>query len=229
MGGLCWKVREPDVDSKSPQTRPKEEKKQSRVTAQDMALCDLKKRKRECDEYITSMEVKIKESKATALKYSKAKEKSKAIFAMKLKKMYEKTKEKVEGARHLLETSIISVEQARLDAAVYAALKNGEEVLTELQKKVSVDDFQTIYDNMQERQQLNEYLGTIGDDDGQFADELDHLEEQLAKVGEPSVESKVEERLGREDVQAPTHEIRLEVKKEEPAAQEEQVKEPLLA
>ncbi len=234
MGSLCWKSEDAN-DVRSPQVKAnanaqkEEEKDGSRIKEDEKALVELKIQKRSCDDYLTKMEVKISESKTAALKYSKAKEKSKAIFAMKLKKMYEATKGKIEGQRHIIETSIINLEQARMDADVFEVLKKGDQVLTEIRSKVSVEAFEEIYDNMQERQQLTEYLGQQAGDESEVSQELDQLEAQLAKIGEPNTDSKVNERLAREDVQAPTHEIKVEAKADIPAEQADTAQQPLLA
>ena len=231
MGSLCWKTEDATIDTRQPHMEGRKEEKQivHPILKTDEALVELKIQKRGCDDYLKKMELKISESKAAALKYSKQKEKSKAIFAMKLKKMYEGTRDKIQGARHLIDQSILNVEQARMDEDVYEALKKGEQVLTEIRSKVSIEAFEEIYDHIQERQEFTQYVADQAGDEAEVQNELDQLEAQLNAIGEPGTDSKVEARFGQDDLRAPSHEIKVEVKVELPANQEEPAKEPLLA
>ena len=229
MGSLCLSPGDNVTDNppKKEQKKKAEEKKESRVYERDLAICDLKKRRRDGEAYIKKMEVKINESKETARKFAKSKEKSKALFAMKLKKMYEATKDKVCGMVHMLETTIISLEQAQMDVDVYQALKQGDEVLKQVTSKVNVEAFQEIYENQQEYNKVAEYMKeeVIGDEE-EYSQELANLEEQLQGMGEENA-AEMQVKLDSEALKAPTVEAKVEV--EVSVQAEEEKKELVLA
>ncbi len=227
MGGWCWSAKN-QVSESNPDEESRPQK--SRIDSKDKAILDLKRRKRDCEAYIRKMELKIAESLAVAKKASKSKDMTRALFAVKLKKMYEKTKEKMQGAAVTLDKSISGIEQARMDVDVYQALKEGDAVLKEVRSKVTLQDFEEVYDNQQERNQVTEYLAnSLGaEDEHEYAEDLQKLEDKLNGVDEVQI------RLEGEDLRAPTGKLEptaaaavpakkvpVQAQSEEPAEEEE--------
>ena len=56
------------------------------------------------------------------------------------------------GAQTLLEETIHNIESAQMDVNVYEAMKKGDQVLTELQKQASLENFEEIVDKIQDAQ-----------------------------------------------------------------------------
>ena len=75
---------------------------------------------------------------------------------MKHKKFIEKELDKAFAAQHLLEQSIRNIESAAMDVQVYEAMKKGDQVLADLQKQATMEDFEAIYDRIQEVEQQKE-------------------------------------------------------------------------
>ncbi len=91
----------------------------------------------------------------------------------------------------MLQQTISNIESAQMDVNVYEAMKKGDQVLTELQKQASLEDFEELYEKHQEheaRQEMErELFGQVLNED-ELQDELDKLdaiifEEKVAEAG----------------------------------------------
>ena len=56
----------------------------------------------------------------------------------------------------MLQETISNIESAQMDVNVMQAMKQGEKVLSDLQKSAKLEDFEQIYDNIQEREALKQ-------------------------------------------------------------------------
>ena len=56
----------------------------------------------------------------------------------------------------MLQETISNIESAQMDVNVMQAMKRGEKVLSDLQKSAKLEDFEEIYDNIQEREALKQ-------------------------------------------------------------------------
>ena len=76
----------------------------------------------------------------------------------------------------MLQQTINNIESVSMDVEVFQALKQGDQVLTDLQSKASLEDFEELYAKHQDRQERMEMeqkmFGDILDDD-QLQNELD--------------------------------------------------------
>ena len=211
MGGLCFSPSSTVIDDNK---RTEEKKEVSRVFNKDMAMLDLKRRRRDCEEYVKKMDLKIQEAKNAALVASKDKNKSKAIFAMKLKKMHEATKDKALGMLETLEKTAMNLEQASMDSDVFQALQKGDQVIKELRSQASLEGFQEIYDHLQEHSEIAEFMTKEVVNEGEYAEELDKLQDQLDHVDE------VKAKLDSPELQPPTVELKHEEKVKEVVKEE---------
>ena len=50
----------------------------------------------------------------------------------------------------MLETTIRNIESAQMDVEVFEALKKGDQIITDLQQKASLEDFEELYEKHQE-------------------------------------------------------------------------------
>ena len=83
----------------------------------------------------------------------------------------------------MLETTIRNIESAAVDVEVYEALKKGDQIITELQQKASLEDFEELYEKHQENQERmkmeQELFGQVLNDED-LEDELAKLDEMIA-------------------------------------------------
>ena len=75
-----------------------------------------------------------------------------------------------------------------MDVNVYEAMKKGDQVLSELQKQASLEDFEEMYDRIQEQEAIKErereLFGQVLNDD-ELQDELDKLDAIIAEDAIP--------------------------------------------
>ena len=112
----------------------------------------------------------------------------------------EKELDKAYGAQSLLETSIRNIESAQSDVNVYAAMKQGDKVITELQKQVTLEQFEELYDKHQEQQARKdmeaEMFGRVLNED-ELQDELDQLDAMILEEAIPNAASSYVEPIAR--------------------------------
>ena len=101
----------------------------------------------------------------------------------------EKELDKVYGAQSLLQQSIANIESAQMDVNVYEAMKKGDQVLSDLQKQASLEDFEEMYERIQENEAIKErereiFGAVLNEEDLQ--DELDQLDAMIAEDAIPS-------------------------------------------
>ena len=178
MGGLCY--------SENSECDLEEETKETRITNNDMIILSLKCRKRDCEEYMKKMEGKILETKNEAIKASKKKDKSKARFALKLIKMFEKSKEKIPGMIQMIESTISNLEEASMNADILKVLNEGNKAINELKAQVDLKDFQEIYENMNENDEIREFIEKEVVNEEEYLEELEKLEDEPKKQSKPS-------------------------------------------
>ena len=100
----------------------------------------------------------------------------------------EKELDKAYGAQSLLQQTISNIESAQMDVNVYEAMKKGDQVLSELQKQASLEDFEEMYDRIQEQEAIKdrerELFGQVLNED-ELQDELDKLDAIIAEEAIP--------------------------------------------
>eukprot|EP00826_Nyctotherus_ovalis_P013411 TRINITY_DN13621_c0_g1_i1.p1 TRINITY_DN13621_c0_g1~~TRINITY_DN13621_c0_g1_i1.p1 ORF type:complete len:201 (+),score=76.20 TRINITY_DN13621_c0_g1_i1:74-676(+) len=180
MGGLCFAN-----DSH-------EEHQTTRIRHHDRALLDLKRRRRDCGEYIKRMDEKLLETKTAALAAARQKNRAKAMVALKLKKMFEQTKSKSLGMLQMLESTIAEVEGAALNVDVHEALKTGDRVIRELRAQATLDEFQELYENLGQHDEVAEFIEKTVIGDEEYSNELKELENELANVAKSKDKRKSE-------------------------------------
>ena len=123
--------------------KPTEEK---RITNYDETFMDLQVQIRKIKDKEKLMEGKIEDAKNNALINLRKKDKKKALFALKLKRLYEATLDKNYGAILMLEKAEQNLRGAQQDSEIYKVMKTANDLTTELQSKVSISDFENLSD-----------------------------------------------------------------------------------
>ena len=158
----------------------------SRVSENDMIQLNLKKQIRNIKEQRVNVETRAQQLKKDAIKYKSEKNNSKAIYALKLKKLVEARLEKFDGAELMLEQTLQQLQEATMNADLKKVMEQGNTAIKELQAAATLEDFQNIYDNIQEQQHVNDELaaalGVNSIDDAMFEDELNDLEKKEAEI-----------------------------------------------
>ena len=136
------------------------------------------------------MESQLAETSAKAITLAKSGDKTRALNMLRHKKYLNKELEKVSGAEIMLVQVSQQIEQANFDVQMLDAMKQGDQVLKELRSQVSAEDFQEIYEGVQEQQEImdkeREMFGEMLDQD-QLLSELEQLEAAEAMDALPSV------------------------------------------
>lgn len=177
MGGLF---------SNCDKKKEKEEKQSSRVDEADQLRIDLQSRKRQVNDYVKRMNEKITSCQKQAQAYLKTKNKSRAIMALKLKKIYNAEIDKAQGMVNMLERSIMDLDSTQINSQVYEVLKDGNKMIKELQAKVSIEDLEQIKEDSEEAAALNkeisDFMSAKSLDDNVFLQELDKIENDQVKA-----------------------------------------------
>eukprot|EP00826_Nyctotherus_ovalis_P050456 TRINITY_DN6181_c0_g1_i5.p1 TRINITY_DN6181_c0_g1~~TRINITY_DN6181_c0_g1_i5.p1 ORF type:complete len:247 (-),score=93.73 TRINITY_DN6181_c0_g1_i5:148-789(-) len=162
----------------------KSEPPKSRIENVDKVQLDIKKQIRTIKDQKLQVETRTKELTAEALKQKASGNKSKAVFALKMKKLIEGRNDKLDGVLLTLEQTLQNLQEAIINKQVHDVLKQGNAAIKELQQSATIEDFQKIADDLSEQQQINDELAQIMGvdtvDDHMFEDELDQLERKEA-------------------------------------------------
>jgi len=197
-------------------TQEQKRKEVSRVESKDTVTIELSSKIREAKGFIKRLEIKAKESHISATKALKEKNKTKALLALKLKKMYTKQIENANNMIAMLEKTKVDLESSALTEQVYNTLKDGTITMKELQAKVSIADLEDLRDESEEIMRLNnevtEFFKGKTNDEQNVLKELDEIEEQTIKqeMDDPSLKIPIHEvpHVNEGDkVASPSHEI----------------------
>ena len=141
----------------------------NRITENDQAILDIKGRQRKLKSYEKKLEQQEKEALDKIKELLKEGKKERAIIHLKKKKFAEAEMAKSNGAQIKLQEMIMGIESAQADLQIFEALKEGDAVLKDLQQKVSIADWEELYDahaeNMDTRQMEIDMFGEVLKDD----------------------------------------------------------------
>ena len=161
--------------------------KTTEINQEERALLDCKICRDKIKKYIKSLE------KNSSLKKEKAKEalkngnKDRAKLYLRQSKMYQEQVKTADGQLEMIETQISQIENAQSQRDALSVLKQGNEVLQNLQKEVNVEKFQKVADDMNElkeqQDELTEFFKNRGieENDEELDDELDKLIDNVNK------------------------------------------------
>jgi len=161
--------------------------KTTEINQEERALLDCKLCRDKIKKYIKSLE------KNSSLKKEKAKEalkngnKDRAKLYLRQSKMYQEQVKTADGQLEMIETQITQIENAQSQRDALSVLKQGNEVLKNLQKEVNVEKFQEVADDMNElkeqQDELTEFFKSRGieENDEELDDELDKLIDNVNK------------------------------------------------
>ncbi|CAO3581409.1 unnamed protein product [Absidia cylindrospora] len=158
----------------------------NKITSQDQAVLDLKIQRDKLKQYQKKVNVVIdKEVQAAKLALTQG-NKKKALLALKKKKYQEQLLEKTEQQLMNLEDLTQSIEYAVVEKQVLEGLKNGNTVLKEIHKEMSLEDVERFMDHTADAIAYQNQIDTIlseqmsPEDEQEIMDELHQL--QMAEL-----------------------------------------------
>ena len=195
MGNLtnsCLKAQnvedQPNKKKAAPNSGAAVKVENSRVNDQDRAILDVKTRLKKLKVYVDKLNLDVIKQQEKISQYLKEKNKQRALIALKHKKFIEKELDKAMGAQVLLEETIKNIESAQMDVNIYEAMKKGDQVLSELQKQATKENFEELVDRLQDAQAQKdaeaEFFGALLNEDD-LQDELDKLDALIAEDAIP--------------------------------------------
>jgi len=158
-------------------------KKKGKVTEHDKAVLDLKVQRDKLKQYQKRMTAVVEKEKETARQLLKAGQKDKALLVLKKKKRQEQLLAQSEAQLDNVSQMIDSVEFAQMEKDVFDKLKSGNEVLTALNKEMSIEKIDALMEETEEalavQREIEEALAghLTTEDDADIEEELAALDE----------------------------------------------------
>ena len=130
---------------------------------------------------ITVVENKMADMKREALEKRKKKDDRGALICLQKMKMYEKEVKKLDGQSIMLENQKMMIESTHFDKDVISGMKDGKNVMEQMNKEMDIDDIAELQDDLADQQaeieQRQEFFANVADEGKEdLMAELDELE-----------------------------------------------------
>ncbi|CAO3648816.1 unnamed protein product [Cunninghamella blakesleeana] len=207
----------------------------NKITSQDQAILNLKIQRDKLKQYQKKINLVIEKEIEAAKKALLEENKKKALLALKKKKYQEQLLEKSEQQLLNLEELTQSIEYAVVEKQVLDGLKNGNDVLKEIHKEMSLEDVERLMDDTADaiayQNQIDEILSEqlTAEDEDEILNELNQLQLEEMEANLPSVP---ENDLPVKEVKlpdVPTHNPASKNNKESEATKKKEYHQPMLA
>ncbi|ESK97968.1 snf7 family protein [Moniliophthora roreri MCA 2997] len=190
-----------------------------KITAQDRAILDLKLQRDKVKQYQKQIQVILDREQAIAKEHLANGQKDRALTALRRRKYQQSLLVKTDGQLESLEQLVSSIEFSLVELSVLHGLKQGNEVLKEIHKEMSVESVEKLLEETAEareyQREIDEMLAnnlTLEDED---AVQAELLELQAQQVPEKDRE---QDRLPSVPITEPTSPEPKEVASEERVA-----------
>jgi charged multivesicular body protein 6 len=166
-----------------------------KVTAHDRAILDLKLQRDKLKQYQKKIQVVLDREHEIAKAHLATGQKDRAVIALRRRKYQQSLLLKTDSQLENLEQLVSTIEFSLVEVSVLHGLKQGNEVLKEIHREMSIESVEKLMD---ETQEAREYQREIGD---LLANRLTHDEEDavqaelLALQGETVGQAEPEVRL----------------------------------
>ncbi|KAF7339563.1 hypothetical protein MSAN_02170800 [Mycena sanguinolenta] len=152
-----------------------------KITAQDRAILDLKLQRDKLKQYQKKIQVVLDREHAIAKAHLAAGNKDRAVIALRQRKYQQSLLLKTDGQLETLEQLVSTIEFSLVEVSVLHGLKQGNEVLKEIHKEMSIESVEKLMD---ETQEAREYQREINDllANNLTADEEDAVQEELRQL-----------------------------------------------
>ena len=130
---------------------------------------------------INVVENKMADMKREALEKRKKKDDRGALICLQKMKMYEKEVKKLDGQSIMLENQKMMIESTHFDKDVISGMKDGKDVMEQMNKQMDIDDIAELQDDLADQQaeieQRQEFFANVADEGKEdLMAELDELE-----------------------------------------------------
>ena len=130
---------------------------------------------------INVVENKMADMKKEALEKRKKKDDRGALICLQKMKMYEKEVKKLDGQSIMLENQKMMIESTHFDKDVISGMKDGKNVMEQMNKEMDIDDIAELQDDLADQQaeieQRQEFFANVADEGKEdLMAELDELE-----------------------------------------------------
>ncbi|KAI6119802.1 Snf7 family [Pisolithus thermaeus] len=158
-----------------------------KITAQDRAILDLKLQRDKLKQYQRKIQVILDQEYEIAKSYLAAGDRDRATIALRRRKYQQSLLLKTDGQLENLEQLVSTIEFSLVEISVLHGLKQGNEVLKEIHREMSVESVEKL---MGETQEAREYQLEIGnllanqlsvDDEEAVQEELRQLQVQSTR------------------------------------------------
>jgi charged multivesicular body protein 6 len=162
----------------------------SRIKEEDKAIAQLKITRDKIKSYQRKLEGNIKSCKEAVKLCIQNKRRDQAMLSLRKQKYLEKTLEGTHGELLNIESLILNVENAQMQAQVVKALAKGNEILTKMNKELNIEDVEKLMAETDEAIEYQNQIGQILSQQGvpesqDLLDELDSLD--VEKIDLPDV------------------------------------------
>ena len=160
-----------------------------KLSNDELALLEVKKCRDKIKQYIKKLAANTEKKRELAKEALRQKNKDRAKQHLRCAKMFQEQINASEGKLSMLENQINGIEQAKNMKEVQNVLIQGNKVLKQLQKEVSVEKFQEIADDMEEikaqQDEIADFFRERGINQSEYESEVDNelndLEAKLKK------------------------------------------------
>lgn len=166
----------------------------SQVSEDDRAEAEIKITRDELKAYLRRIEKNISACKAAIKTSLHNKQRPKAMLALRKQKYLETQASSAEGELANIEHVISEIEQAKVQRTVYTALKQGNELLTNFNTQLKLEDVQKLMEDTAEAVQYQQEISAalsrqgISEDDEDLLKQLEELDaEEALSVELPGV------------------------------------------
>jgi Small-conductance mechanosensitive channel len=134
------------------QQKPVTQVNQSQISEQDKVILKLKAHRDKIRDQKRSLEQNANKAQEEAKVYIQKKQKERALFCLKRKKLYENILQDVENKYVIIEKTIIDVESKVQMVQFTQVLKESNDLIKELEKAIELDKLQEIAQDIKERE-----------------------------------------------------------------------------
>jgi len=145
MGSLFSKKKNKETPKKKNDQVQSTAPAKSRVNDADKSILEIKMRLKKLKMYSDKLSLEVK-GQNEKIKELLKESKSRAMMALKHRKFMEKQVEKSYAAQGILEQTLRNIESAQMDVNIYDAMKQGDKVIEELHKQVTLEQFEELYE-----------------------------------------------------------------------------------
>ncbi|OAX44175.1 Snf7-domain-containing protein [Rhizopogon vinicolor AM-OR11-026] len=164
-----------------------------KVTAHDRAILDLKLQRDKLKQYQKKIQVVLDREHEIAKAHLATGQKDRAVIALRRRKYQQSLLLKTDSQLENLEQLVSTIEFSLIEVSVLHGLKQGNEVLQEIHREMSIESVEKLMDETQEAREYQREIGDLlanrltNDEEGAVQEELRALQAEALGQAEPEV------------------------------------------